>query len=143
MIVKWWKFTSKEIYQSVEPLQRMLSHYEGFHTRVNKVQNLNDHLNCAILIIIQMTVFWTVCTQIYIAMRNLNCAVQITHRHVNLHVHTIQNTVIWMIIQIAHFSLVWKQSKCAGYQIEFLLSSRLQWTAGMTLWPLLGHPMLP
>ena len=40
--------------------------------------------------------------QIYIAMRDLNCEIQIMHRDVNLHVHTVQNTVIRMIIQIVH-----------------------------------------
>ena len=54
---------------------------------------------CAISMIIRMTVFWTMCTQNYIAMRNLNCAIwmikdhhlncafQITHRDVSLHTH--------------------------------------------------------
>ena len=35
---------------------------------------------CAIWMIIQMTVFWTVCTQNYIAMRNLKCAIQMMVR---------------------------------------------------------------
>ena len=102
-----------------------------------RVCNLNYHLNCAIWIIIQMTVFWTACTQIcivmrnlndhsnegtldlctqnYIAMRDLNCAIKMTVRtiirivHFKLciamwfGVHMVQNTVIRMIIQIAQF----------------------------------------
>ena len=58
-----------------------------FHTRA-KVRNLNFKLNCAIQIIIRMTVFWTVCTQNYIAMRILKCPIQITHRGVILCTHS-------------------------------------------------------
>ena len=46
----------------------------------SKVRNLNYHSNCAIWMIIRMTVFWTVCTPNYIAMRNLKCAIQMTVR---------------------------------------------------------------
>ena len=42
------------------------------------MRNLNDHSNYGI---------WNVCTQIYIAMCNLNCAIQITHHDVNLCTH--------------------------------------------------------
>ena len=50
---------------------------------------------CAIWMIIRMTIFWTVCTQNYIVMCNLNCAIQmmvwtviwIAHRDVILHTH--------------------------------------------------------
>ena len=38
----------------------------------------------------RMTVFWTLCTQNYIAMRDLNCAIQMT---------------VWTIIWIAQFKL--------------------------------------
>ena len=47
------------------------------------------NLNCAIWMI-RITVFWTMCTQNYIAMRNLKCAIQMMVR-----------TIIW----IAHFKL--------------------------------------
>ena len=46
----------------------------------SKVRNLNDHSNCAIWLIIRMTVFFTMCMQNYIAMRNLNCAIQMMVR---------------------------------------------------------------
>ena len=55
-----------------------------FHTRA-KVCNLNYLSNCAIWMIIRMTVFWTVCTQNYIAMCNLKCSIQMMVR-----------TVIWI-----------------------------------------------
>ena len=42
--------------------------FDRFHMRA-KVCNLNYHSICAIWMIIRMTVFWTVCTQNYIAMR--------------------------------------------------------------------------
>ena len=46
----------------------------------SKVRNLNDHSSCEFWMIIRMTVFWTVCTQNYIAMRNLKCAIQMMVR---------------------------------------------------------------
>ena len=62
-----------------------------FHTRA-KVRNLNYRLNCAIWIIIRMTVFWTVCIQNFNVIawfelhnsndgsdHHLNCPFQITH----------------------------------------------------------------
>ena len=94
----------------------IINDIDCFHTRA-KVSNLNDHLNCAIWIIIRMTVFWTVCTQIYIAMhdwiaqfkwwsgpwfelRNSNYASRCNIR---------------MIIQIAHF--------CSRVKTVIVLSS--------------------
>ena len=71
---------------------------------------------CPNWIIIQTTVFWTVCMQNYIAMRNLKCAIKwwsgpsfenavwITHRDVILRTHG-PKCCIWMIIQIAQFKL--------------------------------------
>ena len=84
------------------------THFDCFHTRA-KVHNLNDHSNWAIWIIIRITAFWTVFTQNYIAMRDLNCAIQMTvwiiiwiaqiklRIVVTFCVHMVQNTVIWMI----------------------------------------------
>ena len=61
-----------------------------FHTRA-RVHNLNFNSNCAIWMVIRMKVFWTVCTQNYIAIHNLNCA-------------------IWMILQMTVFWTVCTQN---------------------------------
>ena len=71
----------------IVPLASYLNHHillQAWHLRLfshkSKVRNLNDHSNCAIWMIIRMMAFWTVCTQNYIAMRNLKCATQMTVR---------------------------------------------------------------
>ena len=90
------------------------------------------NLRCAVQMMIRMTVFWTVCTPNHIAISNLKCAIQMMVRtmiwiaHFKLctamwfGVHTVQNTVFWILIQNAHFkfkfklrtfALVWKQSR--------------------------------
>ena len=67
-------------------------------------ENLTYHLgyimraNCTIWIIIWMMVFWTLCTQIYIAMCNLR-----THGQKYCHSNNDSNCAIQTIIQIAHF----------------------------------------
>ena len=46
----------------------------------SKVRNFNFNLKCAFWIKIRKTVFWIVCTPIYIAMRHLKCAFKMTVR---------------------------------------------------------------
>ena len=70
----------------------------------------------------RMTVFWTVCTQNYIAMCDLNCAIQMTVQtiiriaHFKLRiamwfgVHMVQNTVVQMIIKLRNSN---DNSNCA------------------------------
>ena len=60
-----------------------------FHTRTK----------CAIWMIIQTTVFWTMCTQICIAMRNLNCAIQMFVRRCFLVTHvskSCRDVTVWL-----------------------------------------------
>ena len=111
--------------------QTCFYNYEGIHTRAEsylqslqsecfhmrrKVRNLNDHSNCAIWMIIRMTVIWTMCTQNYTAFHNgpdhqLNWTIQIMHRDVILrthgpkyrHLNYHSNCTFRMIIQITHF----------------------------------------
>ena len=65
--------------------------YQNFLFRLfsheSKVRNLNYRLNCAFWMIIWKTVFWTVCTPNYIAMRHLKCAFQMTVRRCFLVTH--------------------------------------------------------
>ena len=67
---RWWQFCEQNK-RLVE--LRLFSHE-------SKVRNLNYHLNCTFWMIIQKTVFWTVSTPNYIAMRHLKCAFQMTVR---------------------------------------------------------------
>ena len=60
--------------------------YDCFHTSA-KCAIWMIILNYAIWMIIRMTVFWTGCMQIYIAMINLNCAIQMMVRRCFLVTH--------------------------------------------------------
>ena len=74
---------------------------------------------CAIQMMIRMMVFWTVCTPNHIAIRNLKCAIQITHFGVHtVHYYRLSNfnskCAFRIKIQITHFAVVWKQSMIGG-----------------------------
>ena len=77
-------------------LEKMRWNKDCFHTRA-KVRNLNYRLNCAIWIIIRMTVFWTVCIQNFNVMHDLNCTIRM-----------MVPTIIWT----AHFKLRISSKHC-------------------------------
>ena len=78
------------------------------------MRNLKCTIQMMIRMMIQMTVFWTVCTPNHIAIRNLKCAIQmmVLDHHLNgafqithFGVHMVQTTVFRILIQNAHFEL--------------------------------------